>query len=404
MQVAIIFYYHKKNKYSFNALAASIENEKEFNNIPIFFPENEKELMNDLNEAIKNYKIIIVGISFATPQLLEIKHLIKTIRKEFNHTIKLIAGGAHPSACPEETLKIGFDTVVIGEGEEIIKHLLHSIINNEDLKKVKGIAFIEDEAFIFTGRTHNICLDNYPPFSQKYNKFGPIEITRGCYYNCYFCQAPRLFGNKLRHRSIDTISKYVEIMKKNNLQDIRFISPNAFSYGSSKPKEINFSAIEVLLKNVRKILGSRGRIFFGTFPSEVRPEYINKDTIQLIQKYANNDNIVIGAQSGSQRILDLCHRQHSVSDIYNAVKITTDAGLKANVDFIFGLPNENKEDIKETAKLIEDLIRMGAKIHSHIFTPLPGTPFKNCSYGKIAKEIKTLLNKYIAKGLIWGHI
>jgi len=403
MQVAIIFYYHKKNKYSFNALAASIENEKEFNDAAIFFPENEKELIDDLNEAIKNYKTIIVGISFTTPQLLEIKNLINEIRKEFNQSIKLIAGGAHPSACPEDTLRMGFDVVVIGEGEEVIKHLLISIINNKDLREVKGIAFLEDGAFIFTGRMKNICLDNYPPYSQKYNKFGPIEITRGCHYNCYFCQVPRLFGNKLRHRNIDTISKYTEIMKKNNLKDIRFISPNAFSYGSSKPKEINFPAVEALLKNIRKILGKSGRIYFGTFPSEIRPDYINKDTIQLIRKYANNDNIIIGAQSGSQRLLDLCHRQHSVSDIYNAVKITIDSGLKANVDFIFGLPKENEEDIKETAKVIEDLIKMGAKIHSHIFTPLPGTPFENYSYGKIAKEIKTLLNKYIAKGLIFGH-
>jgi radical SAM superfamily enzyme YgiQ (UPF0313 family) len=108
-------------------------------------------------------------------------------------------------------------------------------------------------------------------------------------------------------------------------------------------------------------------------------------------------------QSGSQRILDLCNRGHKVSDIYNAVEIVIKSGLKANVDFIFGLPDENEEDIRLTIKLMEDLIKMGAKIHAHTFIPLPQTPFEKKEPGKIDKNIKKFISKYIPKGIIYGN-
>jgi B12-binding domain/radical SAM domain protein len=190
-------------------------------------------------------------------------------------------------------------------------------------------------------------------------------------------------------------------MKNKNLRDIRFITPNAFSYGSNDGKTLNMDKLEKLLASIREIIGLKGRIFMGSFPSEVRPEHVTKETIELILRYANNDNLVIGAQSGSQRILDLCHRGHTVEDVYRAVELTLKAGLKANVDFIFGLPGENEEDIKLTIKVINDLVKMGARIHAHTFMPLPQTPFAKAPAGKVDKYI-SIIKKLASKGIIYG--
>ena len=312
-------------------------------------------------------------------------------------------GGPHPTGDPEGTIKMGFDIVVRGEGEETLMEILKKIDENEDYRNVKGIVFVDDKGeYRYTGQRSLINLDKYPPFAVKHNKFGPIEITRGCPFACYFCQTSYIFGTRVRHRSVENICKYVEIMKSRNLYDIRFITPNAFSYGSLDGKKLNVDALEKLLSNVREIIGSKGRIFLGTFPSEVRPEHVTGETIDLVLRYANNDNLIIGAQSGSQRILDLCHRGHTVEDIYNAVKLTLKSGLKANVDFIFGLPGETEEDVKLTIKVMNDLVKMGARIHAHTFIPLPQTPFAKAAPGKISENLKKIIEGWISRGIVYG--
>ncbi|MCX7836856.1 MAG: radical SAM protein, partial [candidate division WOR-3 bacterium] len=119
----------------------------------------------------------------------------------------------------------------------------------------------------------------------------------------------------------------------------------------------------------------------------------------------DNDNLVIGCQSGSERILKLINRGHKIADIYKATEIIIKNNLKANLDFIFGFPNEEEEDIKETIKVIKDLTKMGARIHLHTFIPLSQTPLfeiglKDFSYNK---EIKKLIKELLPKGKIYGN-
>jgi radical SAM superfamily enzyme YgiQ (UPF0313 family) len=92
-----------------------------------------------------------------------------------------------------------------------------------------------------------------------------------------------------------------------------------------------------------------------------------------------------GAQSGGQRVLDRCHRGHTVGDVYRAVKLTGEAGLRANVDFIFALPGEEEKDVKETLGVITDLVALGAKMHAHTFVSLPGTPFSKAPSGSVTE-------------------
>jgi B12-binding domain/radical SAM domain protein len=192
-------------------------------------------------------------------------------------------------------------------------------------------------------------------------------------------------------------------MLRENKTDIRFISPNAFAYGSSDGKQINIEALEDLLKSIREVIGNKGRIFFGTFPSEVRPEFVIPEAVELVKRYCNNDNLVIGGQTGSERMLKFIHRGHSVEDIYKAVEITIKLGLKANVDFIFGLPGETEEDKIQTLRVIKDLTKMGARIHAHTFIPLVGTPFGDMKPGKIDEKTRKEIQRLISQGKLYGE-
>ncbi len=403
VNTALVVYYTKQHKNSFNALIGALEVNEYFDNFPIYFA-NKKDIYN-LERILKKYDRVIIAISFFTTELWKTYELMKKLKikyKEYSNKIIYLAGGPHPTGDPKGTLKLGFDVVCIGEGEETFPEFIMSVSENEDYKKVKGICYFEEDKFIYTGKRKPIDLNKYPPFPVKHNKFGHIEITRGCPYKCYFCQTPRIFGKKVRHRSIENICKYVEIMAEKNLKDIRFITPNAFGYGSKTGKDVNIDKIENLLKNIKEILGKDGRIFFGTFPSEVRPEHVNDETTDLILKYTYNKSLVIGAQSGSDRVLELCNRGHTVDDIYKAVDTAIKKGINVSLDFIFGLPGETEEDIEKTIKIMKDFIKLGVKIHAHAFIPLPQTPFAKANPGVVDKKIIMAMRHEIPKGIFYG--
>jgi len=400
---ALIFFYKHENRYSFNALAGAMENDFDLRTLDTFFIQTEKDILKDLPAILSDYKKVIFGFSFATTQLWEIKNFVKKIKEANKNKIILIAGGPHPTGEPFETLMLGFDIVVRGEGEETFVELLKRILKEEEYNDIKGIVYLDpSKKYVFTGNRKWLILDNYSPISEYYSKYGPIEITRGCPFACSYCQTSRIFGIIPRHRSIENILSYVKIMINHNLNDFRVITPDAFSYGSDDGKIINYSKLENLLSSVRGLLGKNGRIFFGSFPSEVRPEHVTKNTVGLIVKYANNDNLVIGAQVGSQRMLDLIKRGHDIQSIYNSVETTLSYGLNANVDFIFGLPNETEDDVSLTLKMMKDLGKLGARIHAHTFMPLPQTPLRYKKSKKISSSLRKEINQLCSSGILYG--
>ncbi len=404
-KIAFIVYYHKNNFYSLNAILGALETDQIFENLAFFFVRENEDVIEKVEKLVIKYPKVVIAISFFTTQMFVTQELVKKLKYRFKNKIIIVAGGSHATGDPSGTLNMGFDIVVVGEGEKTIVELIQKIINNDIIETVKGIAYKNREnKYIFTGKRKSINLDDYPPFPIKNRRFGAIEITRGCPHVCYFCQTPYILGPSPRHRSIEKICEYVQILKDyyGDLTDIRFITPNAFSYGSVDGVNLNLEELESLLIEIRKIIGEKGRIFLGTFPSEVRPEHVTNKTLDLVLKYANNDNITIGAQSGSQRILDLCNRGHSVMDITNAVELTLKKNLKINVDFIFGLPGENDEDIKLSIKMMKDFTRKGARVHAHSFIPLPQTPFANKSVKKIKENYKRELKVLISKGTAFG--
>jgi B12-binding domain/radical SAM domain protein len=195
----------------------------------------------------------------------------------------------------------------------------------------------------------------------------------------------------MRHRSIDEISKHAKFMR-----DIRFTSPNAFAYGSDgiHPR---IEKIDSLLRAL-----TPGRIFFGTFPSEVRPEFINDRILELISDYCKNTTINMGGQSGSQWILESITRKHTVEDIIIGAEKCIDHGFTPVVDFIFGLPNETEDDQLETLKLIKWLTGKGGNVHSHYFMSLPGTTFENDVPSPVSRQVGKVMGELALLGKTTG--
>ena len=400
-ETTLILYYRKTGKFALNAIAGALETSALQLVSDIIFANSLTTLLAAISEAKRQNKRVVVGWSFYSPQFTEIRDTLTEVHNAANDVVHL-AGGVHASAEPQQTLAAGFDYVAVGEGERAIIEFLNALSSDQDPAKVRGIASQQNGRFVTNGRGEFIDLNDYPPFSVQYRKFGPIEITRGCVFGCKFCQTPFMNKAKFRHRSIANIRHYVEILKAAGFRDYRFITPTSLSYGAHD-ETVNLAAVEELLASVRELIGPQNRLFYGTFPSEVRPEHATPKALKILKKYVDNDNLIIGGQSGSQAILDSSHRGHNVAATTNAVKLTIAAGFRPNVDFLFGLPGETAADAKATLQLAQALADMGARIHSHTFMPFPGTPYKNQAPGVLPQEIEQGLMNLAAKGDGYGQ-
>ena len=291
-----------------------------------------------------------------------------------------IAGGPHASACYRELAEFT-DYVVVGEGEYTLPRLLRNLMSGIH-GPVPGTAtrdtFIPADSTVFLG--------SYPPFDRVR---GYVEISRGCPFHCGYCQTPSLFGHTMRHRPIDQVVRYA-----NKLPDARFVTPNAFAYGSDGTCP-HFEKIENLLSQIKT------NIYFGTFPSEVRPEFISDRALELVSKYCANKKIHFGAQSGSDRILGLLGRGHTVHDVMDAYDRCRDHDFIPIVDVIVGLPFETPDDQYMTLDLINSVVR-GGNVHLHQFIPLPGTPLSGRPAGPLIGDVQRTLGSLALKGKLTG--
>ncbi|HEX7445422.1 MAG TPA: TIGR04013 family B12-binding domain/radical SAM domain-containing protein, partial [Methanothrix sp.] len=300
-----------------------------------------------------------------------------------------IAGGPHPSAMPEEVLE-HFDFVVIGEGEETLPDLIEAIVEGRDPENVLGIAYKRGGRIRFTKERPPVDLDSYPPFARI---LAPIEISRGCPWGCAYCQTPRLFGTCMRHRSIPVIAEFACRHK-----DIRFTSPNSLAYGSDG-RTPRLEKVELLLTALAE---QKKPIYFGTFPSEVRPEFVSAPALELINRYCANKSISLGGQSGSPAVLRSIGRGHSRGEIEEACELALEHSLIPQVDLIFGLPMESPEDQRMTLDLVRWIEGKGGKVRAHRFMPLPGTPLAGTVPAPLSEEAEAILGSLALKGRLTG--
>jgi B12-binding domain/radical SAM domain protein len=375
MPFPLVLYYHWLNRFSFNALAGAIDIDSAFEDLPVTLSLTEAQLHKATSVLLNRFNRIVVALSVLTSQMEEMRRIARQLRSDFGSRVTIVAGGAHVTARPKEILEAGADIAFLGEAEDSFPAVLKKIPDQGELDVIDGIAFVREGTVISRPRRRPADLDAFSSFSPKRGMYGPIEITRGCPFACSYCQTSQISGTVLRHRSIPNIVRQTESLRSGNRKVVRLLSPNAFSYGSADGRKLNLNSLRELLSALRASVSSGGRIIFAHFPSEARPEHITPDTLGLLKEFADNDEIVIGAQSGSQTMLNACRRSHTVEDVLNAVSLARKCGYKVIVDFIFGLPGESPADEQSSLSVMDRLVQMGARIHPHAFAPLPQTAF-----------------------------
>ena len=174
----LIFCQSRENRFSLPILLGCIEEEGLTKQWKVLLCKSPQEI---LRQAKREEGI--VAFSFMTPKLLQIQKDLQSLKAALDNRWIFIAGGSHPSADPVGTLRLGFDFVFVGEAEETFPVFLRRFLAG----KLPASAILE-------GERDSSRFVHYPPYFLQQNFFAPLEITRGCPYNCAYCQTPRIFN------------------------------------------------------------------------------------------------------------------------------------------------------------------------------------------------------------------
>ena len=387
-----------------NVVTAALEADPRTRGLEVVFAKSPAEVATRVAELTARGARALVAWSFYSPDFAAAARDIARVRAAGGAEGALhVAGGVHATAEPLATLRAGFDLVAVGEGETTIVELVCAMREGRDVRALRGTAHLDEAGRLVThGPAERTPLDAFPPFHVRYRKFNAVEITRGCVYACAFCQTPYMFKARFRHRSVANVREHVAAMAREGGRFVRFLTPTSLSYGS-EGTEPNLDAVEALLIAVREALGGGGKVFFGTFPSEIRPEHVTDEALRILARHVDNRTLVIGGQSGSERVLAATRRGHGVDDVIRAVERSVAHGFSPDVDFLLGLPGETPEDRDASMALAERLVGMGARIHSHAFMPLPGTPLRDAVPEPIEEKTALAMARLESRGKAYGQ-
>ena len=389
--LGVIFFINPENKNSVLYLAACLE--QRLPDVPLWLcnPDTEKgrKVLADHGGA-RATVFLFSFTSFSRDANFRLLRLMK--KKQAGKQAVFAAGGVHPTVAPEECLSAGFDLVFRGEGEASLPKIIGSLLTRgTDIPSApRGVIEQKDPA----------CLDSWIPYLKKYNSFMPVELMRGCPYECGFCLTPRVSGRRVRQRSPENVLRTASMMDTSTRNYMRFIAPNSFSYLSAGIKDSE--GLSFFLKELRGTLGRQGKIYFGTFPSEVRPEWVTAEKLSLVGEFCDNRSVSVGIQSGSDRILGKIKRGHTAAQAAASIEALRGSGLAGIFDFMTGFPGEDALSFRETADMMEYAAGSGGSINLHYFMPLPGTEMEDQKPVSVPGDIRRRYKALEKKGRLKG--
>lgn len=324
---------------------------------------------------------LAVGLSVMTAQISSAMEISRYVR-DFYPSIPIIWGGVHPTLYPEQVAGSEcVDFAVRGDGEITAIELLAAIGNNSDPRKVKGISFQSGQEVITTGDREPMDINQSPhpewnlmediravgDMAEVARSSGvglPIMTSRGCPHRCAFC-INSILRLKYRYRQTDLVIKDIEDILSLGVSRISFFDEDMFA---------NKRMLIEIIDEIEK----RGLDFrwFGTARADYfRERHINLELLTRIKR-SGCQQLGLGVESGSQRVLDILKKDITVEDTIHAARMLNQVGIDATFSFMIGLPGEGGDDIKQTLRLITKITAINNTFRilgPFIYRPYPGS-------------------------------
>lgn len=321
---------------------------------------------------VERARPLFVGFSTITgPQLRPVIAASKRVKAL---GIPVVWGGVHATIMPEECLREAYvDYVVVNEGEQTAAELARMLsgAGPREPGRILGLAHKQGGApvlnperpFIrdlddFRPRWDLIPVERYLIESGPYKRALPVYISRGCPFRCGFCYNEVVMKRTWRQHSDEFVVRQIEWLKEHYQID-------AVDYAD----DYLFGRIRPMQRLVEKV----GMPWSG----QVRCQLLKPEFVQWM-KQTGCQWVNIGAESGSQAVLDSMHKDQKAWQVEWSVRNLAEHAphIEANLSFIVGLPAETHDDALVTIRLIEKLCDLNprARCSVCVYMPYPGTP------------------------------
>jgi anaerobic magnesium-protoporphyrin IX monomethyl ester cyclase len=288
----------------------------------------------------------------------------------------------------EEYLLEGADYILLGEAEQTLSELVTAIDERKhDLLHIPGLAYKQETALVKTTRRNVlkdldslpfpawdlVDIDIYRKTWIKHKGYFSLNMatTRGCPFKCNWCAKP-IYGNRYNTRSPQNVVAELKMLKEKFNFDHIWFCDDIFGL---KPGWVHEFADCLEKENIQ-----------FRFKIQARADLLLQENYIKDLALAGCENIWMGAESGSQKILDAMDKGTTVTQIYEATGLLKKNNIHPSFFIQFGYPGETKDDIMKTIRMINQLVPH--EIGISVSYPLPGTAF----YERVKTDLKEKTN------------
>ena len=365
-----------------------------------------RSIEDDIIQKVVSIDTDIVGITCYTPEVDEVERLANRIR-QVKPSVKIVAGGIHPTLYPDDLLgpEADIDFVVFGEGEISLHELVLAIRSGKNIRELKGVGFYDNEAGekVITERQlldyelDSISSPDYEGVDMEYyTNASPYAIrgvftrsmylsaSRGCPSACTFCVAPELrdfnfdSGIKknagVRLRTPKHLFEEVKFLKEKYKIDSFYFIDDLFTLN----EEMVFGFCQEMIKNKMNLVwGCSSKVNTVTYEA------------LKIMKAAGCIQLDFGVEKASDEQMHLLKKGTKVREVKETFKNCHELGMRAFANMLINTPGETEKDLQDTVDLLEEIKPNIVSIN--VFTPYPGTEIFADTQGLTRDEYPLLM-------------
>lgn len=329
--------------------------------------QQEHPLWQHIRATVIDFCPDVVGITVLSCKLPSALAVAR-IARESAPNAKVMVGGDHTVYFAKElAIMPDIDVVVIGEGEETAREVVAAWDQNKPLDNIRGIAFRAGDEVIRAPRRPLIeNLDSLPlpnrallmdHHSYRPEDMGLMMTSRGCPALCTFCGIAASLGRTPRMRSIANC--ITEIKHTIDTYGTKYFSFRDGTFTIDRQHTIDFC--QALINENVGI----------SWECLTRPDCLDEELV-LRMRESGCSQIRLGIETGSQRILEYMRKDTTIADYQKAADTLNHLNMYWSAYLMFGVPEENFEDIHMTLDLVERIQPSFITVSRYV--PLPGTP------------------------------